>query len=175
MKSSSVNPALSPLHDGHSAKAKCVICGNFNRFWHIIEACNFCQSCVSEALSGDSPAAPETDELALTRKKVERLQRWAVKAGHFPECAHWKPWTQKGCTCGLVDLMLGLPSAGETKPNEVELFDGESHIHRRADPAPKVCPNCFGDKMIYMSDGSKRTCEFCGGSGVSPVENGKGD
>jgi hypothetical protein len=41
--------------------------------------------------------------------EIERLQRWAAKAGHCPECAYWKPWTNKGCTCGLVDLMLGLP------------------------------------------------------------------
>lgn len=40
-----------PLHDGVTGKAKCVICGNFNRFWHIVDACNFCQSCVSEILA----------------------------------------------------------------------------------------------------------------------------
>lgn len=38
------------LHDGDATKAKCVICGNFNRFWYVVDACNFCQSCVSEAI-----------------------------------------------------------------------------------------------------------------------------
>jgi len=55
---------------------------------------------------------------------------------------------------------------------EVEIFDGESHIHRL--PA-KPCTSCFGDKQIAMSDGSKRRCEYCGGTGIEPAVNGKGD
>lgn len=33
--------------------------------------------------------------------------------------------------------------------------------------APEKCPNCFGDKTICMSDGSKRMCEYCGVLGLT--------
>jgi hypothetical protein len=68
---------------------------------------------IADALT-QAPAVETSDEITLTRAKLERLQRWAAKAGHFPECAHWKPWTCKGCTCGLVDHMMGRSSSDET-------------------------------------------------------------
>jgi hypothetical protein len=70
-------PVLAPtLHDGKDVKAKCVICGNFNRFWHIIDACNFCQSCVSTALSeaanmNDNRTSNERDGLLESLSRVQ--------------------------------------------------------------------------------------------------------
>lgn len=61
----------------------------------------------------------------------------------------------------------------EPTPKEVELFDGESHIHRRSESTPKAsapCSYCFGDKTVSMSDGSKRMCELCGGTGRVEVK-----
>lgn len=69
-----------------------------------------------------------------------------------------------------------IPSV-EPTPKEVELFDGESHIHRRSESTPKAsapCSYCFGDKTVSMSDGSKRMCELCGGTGRVEV-NGPGE
>lgn len=64
-------------------------------------------------------------------------------------------------------------SPEEPRPNEVELFDGESHIHRRSESTAKdssPCSYCFGDKTVSMSDGSKRMCELCGGTGRVEVK-----
>lgn len=64
------------------------------------------------------------------------------------------------------------PKASGQPATEVEIFDGESHIHRL--PA-KPCTSCFGDKQIAMSDGSKRRCEYCGGTGIEPAVNGSAE
>lgn len=90
---------------------------------------------IADALTQAPAVKTSDDELALMRAKLERLQRWAAKAGHFPECAHWKPWTQKGCTCGLVDLMLSLPVEPKAPlPEHVHSWDGDQchycHIPR---------------------------------------------
>jgi hypothetical protein len=66
------------LHDGKTVKAKCVICGNFNRFWHIISACNFCQSCVSTALS--SPL--EQVRTAVEPRETSSESVWMLERRH---------------------------------------------------------------------------------------------
>lgn len=43
---------------------------------------------------------------------IERWKAWALRADHLANCHHWKPWTGKGCTCGLSDLMNGTPTVG---------------------------------------------------------------
>lgn len=78
---------------------------------------------------------------------------------------------------GMARKALDEVPPEEPTPKEVELFDGESHIHRRSESTPKAsapCSYCFGDKTVSMSDGSKRMCELCGGTGRVEV-NGPGE
>lgn len=111
-----------PLHDGKAVKAKCVICGNFNRFWYVIEACNFCQSCVSEAIASPVVQIRSADETQPSASKdvvsevyaVYRrtLDRDAHGTGHYDGCwkDHWACLVEK-----LLDH-IGRITPVETEP-----------------------------------------------------------
>lgn len=134
-----------------------------------------------QALSGASSPDETTGCQNVQRindngaREIDRLREALLKYGHHlhPNChdltlnADGSFGERNGCLCGF-DAIEDEDSPEEPTPKEVELFDGESHIHRRSESTPKAsapCSYCFGDKTVSMSDGSKRMCELCGGTG----------
>jgi hypothetical protein len=82
--------------------------------------------------------------------------RRAVKAAEPSEC--------RGCKAGWplrdgVHVEYEQPSGA-----------GYSYLACSAVKATAPCSYCFGDKTVSMSDGSKRMCELCGGTGRVEVE-----
>lgn len=78
---------------------------------------------------------PYVQLLVDARDKIEELSRdsghqrwsqWARKADHLANCGHWEPWTGKGCTCGLSELLSAMPDALEKRALEIGL-SGDSH------------------------------------------------
>jgi hypothetical protein len=76
----------------------------------------------------------------------------------FPEGNQW-------CALYGDNIQEGVAGFGDTPASAAVQFDIEWLNARCGKP----CTSCFGDKTISMSDGSKRRCEYCGGSGIEPA------
>jgi hypothetical protein len=79
----------------------------------------------------------------------------------FPEGNQW-------CALYGENIQEGVAGFGDTPASAAVQFDIEWLNARCAEGKP--CTSCFGDKTISMSDGSKRLCDYCRGTGVEPAE-----
>jgi hypothetical protein len=121
------------------------------------------------------------DELELTRAKLKRCQEWARVADHHPNCAHWKPWSSKGCTCGLLDALAGSPEETTAPPRvPPRSFDIEGHMELY--PSDEVSAPEKACDHYWHTDGYCVKCEMpqqkaseCRHCGPAEIAAGKCD